>query len=428
MRILMLAQFYPPIIGGEEQHVRNLSRQLVARGHHVAVATLRHDDAPAFEIDDGVCVHRLNGSMQRARFLYGAGGRQHAPPFPDPEAMWGIRRVIAQERPDLIHAHNWLVHSFVPLKRWAGAPLVLTLHDYSLVCATKRLMYHGHACSGPALAKCAGCVADHYGAAKGAVTAATNWVAGLAERAAVDMFLPVSRAVAEATELRARRLPFQVMPNFLPDTSAENESGHPELLAALPEEPFILFVGDVGKQKGVDILLQAYAQIWPRPPLVIIGRRLPDTPRELPDGARMFHDWPHDAVMAAWRRSLFGVVPSVWPDPCPTVALEAMRSGKAVIAARSGGLVDQVADGETGYLVPPADTTALQTAMAELIADTGRSEEMGRVGRERVALFQAGTVVPRIEQVYRSLVGKETAEPNNVALATPRTRGAGDGW
>ena len=50
----MLAQFYPPIIGGEERHVRNLSIDLVARGHDVAVATLCHDGAPEMECDQGV--------------------------------------------------------------------------------------------------------------------------------------------------------------------------------------------------------------------------------------------------------------------------------------------------------------------------------------------------------------------------------------
>ena len=42
MRVLMLSEFYPPIIGGMERHVQTLSHELVRRGHHVAVATLQH--------------------------------------------------------------------------------------------------------------------------------------------------------------------------------------------------------------------------------------------------------------------------------------------------------------------------------------------------------------------------------------------------
>ena len=49
MRILMLAQFYPPAIGGEERHVRNLSIELAARGHDVSLATLWHKGEADFE-------------------------------------------------------------------------------------------------------------------------------------------------------------------------------------------------------------------------------------------------------------------------------------------------------------------------------------------------------------------------------------------
>ena len=61
MRILMLSEFYPPLIGGTERHVQTLARELVRRGHHVAVATLEHKGSPAFEEDEGVRVYRIGG-------------------------------------------------------------------------------------------------------------------------------------------------------------------------------------------------------------------------------------------------------------------------------------------------------------------------------------------------------------------------------
>src|SRR5438874_2677135 len=150
MRILMLAQFYPPTVGGEEHHVRTLSVELAARGHEVAVATLWQEGLPTFELDRGVRVHRIRGSMQRASWLFADSGRTHAPPFPDPELLLAIRRIIKRERPDIVHAHNWLARSFLPLKGWSGAKLVMTLHDYGLVCAKQNLIYKNAPCSGPA--------------------------------------------------------------------------------------------------------------------------------------------------------------------------------------------------------------------------------------------------------------------------------------
>ena len=114
MRILMLTQFYPPYIGGEERHVRNLSAHLAARGHEVAVATLGNLDLPAVEQDEGVRVYRIRGTMQRATWLFSDSGRRHAPPFPDPELSLELRRIIAPERPQIVHAHNWLIQRAKP--------------------------------------------------------------------------------------------------------------------------------------------------------------------------------------------------------------------------------------------------------------------------------------------------------------------------
>ncbi|MBO0795693.1 MAG: glycosyltransferase, partial [Ktedonobacteraceae bacterium] len=200
MRILMLTQFYPPIIGGEERHVVNLSSSLVARGHDVSVATLRHHDLPEFEVAQGIRLHRVRGSMQRIGVLFSEDSRQYAPPFPDPEVLSALRRIIRDEQPDIVHAHNWMVHSFTPLKTWSKAKLVMTLHDYSLVCVQKRLMYRGTPCTGPGFTKCLGCAANFYGPAKGWPTVLAHSFWSGRERRAVDMFFPVSQAVVEGTQ------------------------------------------------------------------------------------------------------------------------------------------------------------------------------------------------------------------------------------
>ena len=70
MRVLMLAQFYPPIIGGEERHVRNLSLALLSRGHDVSVATIWHQGLAQFELDAGVRIHRLCGTTQQLGMLF----------------------------------------------------------------------------------------------------------------------------------------------------------------------------------------------------------------------------------------------------------------------------------------------------------------------------------------------------------------------
>ncbi len=56
--------------------------------------------------------------------------------------MLELRSIIEGEKPQIVHAHNWLVRSFLPLKALSQAKLVVTLHDYNLVCAKDTLVYH----------------------------------------------------------------------------------------------------------------------------------------------------------------------------------------------------------------------------------------------------------------------------------------------
>ena len=416
MRILMLAQWYWPVIGGEENHVRSLSAALAGRGHQVSVVTLAQPGQPAEDRDGDVRIHRVRATAQRLPGGHAPGSRQSAPPFPDPEASLALRAICREEAPDIVHAHNWMVHSVLAAGGRRRPKLVLTLHDYGLVCARKTLHYGGVTCWGPGPLKCLRCASAHYGPLKGCVAAAG--VRGMRPlmRAAVSRFVPVSSAVAEGSALAELGLPFEVIPNFIPDHLADAAPEDSERLAALPADPYLLFVGGLTPIKGISVLLEAYRRLKSPPPLVLIGYRSSEPMPELenpPPGVSVLYDLPRPAVMAAWKRACLGVVPSVWADPCPTVAMEAMASGVPVVASAIGGLPDIVEDGRSGSLVRASDPLALATAIQSLLDDPGRREAMGRAALERVTSFRESTVVPRIEGLYRSLAGGRSAgRPN----------------
>lgn len=397
MRILMLTQSYAPIVGGIEHMVESMSVQLARRGHDVAVATLRQpgaepvgsDEVPVFAL--GSAVHDVPGiSLDQER--------HHAPPVPDPRTMFELRRLIDEFRPDVVHAHDWLIHSYLPLDRRSPIGLLLSMHDYGLTCATKRFMHEGSVCSGPGNAKCVRCACDVYeSTAKGTLAALGTRLSGRRMRRHVDVFLPVSTAVRDYCELSSADT-HRVIPNFV-DGQPEPVDGDPDL-ALLPEDPFILYFGDVSEEKGVDNLIAAYRRLDSAPPLVLIGRRFPgqieDTAGAIELGRR-----PHDFVLEAVRRSLFTVAPSIWSDPFPVVALETAAAGKPIIASRIGGLSDSVADGESGLLVTPGDHDDLEAAMRRLIDDEQLRERMGAGAAARQAtLFTPDTVVPQYEQAY----------------------------
>jgi glycosyltransferase involved in cell wall biosynthesis len=113
--------------------------------------------------------------------------------------------------------------------------------------------------------------------------------------------------------------------------------------------------------------------------------------------------------MHAWRRSLFGVLPSVGPEACATVIMEAMACGKAIVATDTGGMPDLVDAGETGFLVPTGDAHALREAMQRLLDDRALLARLGATSLARVDRLKANAVVTRIEQVYREVLRPATS-------------------
>lgn len=406
MRILQAIDLYPPLIGGAQIQTRLLSRQLARRGHEVRVATIWQDGLETDWDDDGVRVHRIKGLVTRLGRLYADPSRRDAPPFADPELAWHIRQIVDEFKPDVVMVYGWIVYACALALSGTRVPLVVSSRDYSYACATRNLMRYGtELCDGPALAKCVACAARRFGPVKGPIVAAGVLSGRPLITARASAYQSVSSFVGRmvARDLVAGG----AAPNLVVfDMAGDGAAGQPDpqILAELPEEPFILFVGALAAYKGIHLLLEAYGMLRDAPPLVLMGIVLPETPASFPPGITVLRQVPHPTVMAAWERARFGVVPSTWPDPLPNVCLEAMSKGKAVVGSDIGGLVDMIVHGETGLRFPMGDAAALAAAMQRLIDRPELAEELGRAGRRRVeVLFAADVVAAQFEALFEQL-------------------------
>ena len=412
MRILLLAQFLPPVSGGEERHVWNLARELVTRGHEVTLLGFAAGGESTAgvqsttEVSEGVRVVRVRTTASRIPVLYSDPSRPHALPVPDP----AVRRAIRDELTgggfdaggyDVVHAHNWIVNSAIGPASRAGVPLVMTLHDYSHICATKRLMeFERTQCPGPAPRRCLPCASAHYGAVNGAVTVAANALSARRRSRHIAVAAAVSSAVAAGVDipaghwLHSAALSARVIPNFIPDEIIVDD-----IAPTAPDAPWV-FAGDLSYDKGVPVLLDAYARLEAPPPLVLAGRMGTGDSWDFPPGVQWLGEVSHEQVMALFRSARAVVVPSVWADPCPTVVLEAMAAGRPVVAAASGGIIDMVLDGQTGLLVPPGDPEALATALGKVLRQPQMAAAFGVAGRDRAREFTVSAVVTRLEAMY----------------------------
>src|SRR5260370_40219368 len=111
------------------------------------------------------------------------------------------------------------------------------------------------------------------------------------------MLLPVSQAVAAETRLAKHKVPYRIIPNFVPDNADIACDDANPFLAQLPKGDFLLFVGDVMPDKGVDTLLRAYAEMDTQIPLVLIGRPAAGFYESFPTNVHLMGGWPHDTVM-----------------------------------------------------------------------------------------------------------------------------------
>jgi glycosyltransferase involved in cell wall biosynthesis len=384
VRILLVADFYPPAPGGLEAHVRRLGQALRHAGHDVAVLAGGRAGPP---VDDaGVPVYSAGTDLGRLPLVHRKTGRAFHPPWPDRSFVRDLDRVLDRFRPDVVHAHGWCQFSAAAASRGRG-PVVVTLHDHGLCCPKKNLLRGAQECGSGRGLRCATCPGAEQGTAKRTVLAAALAATTPRLPARVTRFVAVSAHVAR----RARAvLPpsarIEVVPNFLdlPDAAFQEPTGSQ-----------VLYVGPADRHKGLPVLLDAWRRLPPDTGrLVVVG-----APGSAP-GVEFTGRLTGDDLWRRFQQAAFVVVPSIWPEPCPTVVLEAMAWGRPVLASRIGGLPDLVEHDHGGHLVPPGDPAALATAIAGLLADPARRATMAKAAWQRARSFDTTVVVPRLEAVY----------------------------
>jgi glycosyltransferase involved in cell wall biosynthesis len=413
MRILIATDHYPPFIGGAHRQARLLAVGMAERGHQVAVATPWHGGLPTVTREGEVAVHRVRQLRTVVPALVRDGSQRHQPPFPDPVTVLGLRRVIRRFNPDLIHAYGWFAFSVAAALGKRRIPLLISARDYGYFCANRTLLRGGRPCSGPAPRKCLACAGDYYGPPKGLMATAGVYYCRprLARRTtglhSVSTFVhDVTTRYLFGPDGPPPGLVEVTIPSFQevePDEIVEHDPAIDPFLDRLPAEPFILYVGAFRKVKGLETLFDAYRRLESPPPLVLMGTHERDEPESFPDDAVVITDVPNKAVMAAWDRAMFGVMPSLWPEPFGATVAEAMNRGKPVIGTTLGGHVDMIGD-SAGLLVPQGDAGALASAMASLIDDPEKRDAFGRAAGQRARSFAAGVVIPRFEQTYLDVV------------------------
>ncbi|HEX6037328.1 glycogen synthase [Longimicrobium sp.] len=404
MRIAQLTNEYPPhVYGGAGVHIEYLSRELArAEGGAHQVQVLSFGDQ---RVDEGnLRVHGVAPDVKLA-----AQDPRHA------RLLDALVRDLAMvglaEAPEIVHCHTWYAHLAGCLARpLTGARLVLTTHS---------LEPHR-----PWKVEQLGTAYD-----------VTTWIERTAYQNA-DGVVAVSRAMKEDVQTLYGVHPdrVRVIHNGI-DPDEYRPRLDPDRVRALgvdPDQPIVLFVGRITRQKGILHLVRALRHLRPGVQAVLCAGA-PDTPEIGAEMQALVEDARHDsAAKIVWLAEMLPredtillyshadvfVCPSVY-EPFGIINLEAMACETPVVASAVGGIPEIVVPGETGLLVPiqpegggsveprepEAFSRALADAVNELLDAPDRRAQMGRAARARVLEhFSWRAIAEQTLAFYRDLL------------------------
>ncbi|HEX3778676.1 MAG TPA: glycosyltransferase family 4 protein [Pseudonocardiaceae bacterium] len=380
--------------GGAERSVRLIAEGLRERGHEVLVIATDHligsDKQGAQQVFADFLVPAIRGNA----------GRRLAGYFWHHRAYRQVKLAVSGFRPDVVHLHT--IGEFSPsvLAATEAFRRVLTVHgpeDW-----TARLLKWN-------LTSMAGGVGR-----LSPVDAARHAYLMFLQRPAyrfwlrrLDGVIAPSRFLAEAVGVDVGRVPIRVLPNGAPLPSA----------TPLPGSANVLFVGRLEPVKGVRVLISAFARIADRHPeagltLVGDGEQRAELERQVAGaglaGRVRFAGWLDGGQLAAaYAGADLLAIPSVWPENFPTVALEALGAGRAVVASRVGGIPELVEDGHNGMLVTPNDDASLADALDRLLRDPTRMAEMGAAAAARSGAYGVAIFLDSLEKYYAEVSNRD---------------------
>jgi glycosyltransferase involved in cell wall biosynthesis len=349
--------------GGVATHVQASASALARQGLDVHVLIARVDSSERFP---GVTLH-------------------HRPELFDTAASAQDRLgEYLSAKPFVTHFHELEDAKVVDAMR-RNAPVVISAHAYPGCTSGVYFFAPGHECTrshGPGCVPnlmARGCAHTRY--PRTLPRKYLQVTRGLAAMRRADLAISYSSAVDR--HLAANRLPRRAIVPCFPTMALENGA-----------EPAagrrVLFAGRVEHTKGVGVLIHAACDVDGEFVICGEGRQL-EMLRKLAhrlgveDRVR-FTGWlDADELATELADSAVVVMPSLWPEPFGLVGIEALASGRPVVASATGGIVDWLEDGVCGLLVTPGDARDLARALNEILADPERQRSMGVDGKKVVA-------------------------------------------
>jgi len=369
MKVMLLHNRYTQA-GGEDAALSLEEDVLKAKGHQAHTVIFQNEKASS-------------GALKKVKDA-----------FHNKRSADKVSSAIDEFKPDIIHIHNWFYEaspSVIDTAYKKGVPVVMTLHNYRLVCANALLLRNNHPCEL--------CVNKTFGypgvwykcyhdsAIQSAwVTAITGthkkrgtWQQKVNTYIVLTEFAK-SRFVNSSLNVPPEKM--VIKPNFIPDPG----EGHQ------PREDFYLFAGRLSPEKGVNVLLDAFSQLDHK--LVVAG----DGPVSNAANVSFAGKKNNQELMDLMKRCKALVFPSIWYEGLPFVIVEAFAAGTPVIASNLGSMSELVKHRYNGLHFEPGSATDLRDAI--MAFENGGTQTQQMYSNARKTYLDNYS----IEQHYRSII------------------------
>jgi len=317
-----------------------------------------------------------------------------------------LRQWFREHRPQVAHFHNILFVLSPSAYQAAydeGVAVVQTLHNYRLICPGGQLLRNQKPCE-----LCVGKRLPFWGVLYGCYKSRSATVGATLHilrqrplwRYAVQRFIALtefSRQKFIQGGLPAEKV--VVKPNFLaPDPG---EGAH--------EGDYALYVGRLSKEKGIEVVLQAWEQVPSQIPLKIVGDgALASLVQQAVRRHAHIH-WmgkqPRETVLALMKQARMLVFPSVCYENMSLALVEAMATGLPVVASAHGSMASMLVHSETGFLFKPGDADALREQVLQVWDEPALLARVGHAARtEYLQHYTAERNYERLIDIYRQAI------------------------
>ena len=370
MRVLIVSGIWPPDVGGPASHAPELAAFLRGHGHEVAVVTTA-DAAPAPEL------YRVDWVSRRLPV--------------------GVRHAAVAEKIRSRARGADVVYATSMIGRAAGGtaaarrPLVIKLTtDEAYERARRRGLYDGDM--------------DAFQSVDGgAQIAGLRRSRNAALRRATRVVCPSAYLCEMAVSWGVPRERTLVVPNPAPELPALPSHEDARQKTGV-KGPLLAFAGRIGRQKALEVGLEAVAEAGDVTLLVagdgpeLDPMRIRAAQLELGARVRFLGPLPREGVLELFRAADASLLSSSWEN-FPHTVVESLAVGTPVISTDVGGVAEVVTDGENGLLVPAGDPAALAAAIRRFFSEGGLAKRLAAAAVPSVAGHSRDAILGRIEAV-----------------------------